>query len=74
MTLLLRILIEISIEEEIYRKNYDKDAIVSFEEQNYMIEETDTDLENNKVNVKPKVKRVTRSKKVNVNVNVDIEV
>ena len=72
--MLLRILIENSIEEEIYRKNYDKDAIVSFEEQNYMIEETDTDLEldleNNKVNVKPKVKRVTRSKKVNVNIEV----
>ena len=74
--MLLRILIENSIEEEIYRKNYDKDAIVSFEEQNYMIEETDTDLEldleNNKVNVKPKVKRVTRSKKVNVNVDIEV--
>ena len=37
-----------------------------------MIEETDTDLENNKVNVKPKVKRVTRSKKVNVNVDIEV--
>jgi hypothetical protein len=71
--MLLRILIENSIEEEIYRKNYDKDVIVSFEEQNYMIKETDTDLdlelENNKI-IKPKVKRVTRSKKVNIDIEV----
>jgi hypothetical protein len=71
--MLLRILIENSIEEEIYRKNYDKDVIVSFEEQNYMIEETDTnldlELENNKI-IKPKVKRVTRSKKVNIDIEV----
>jgi DNA repair protein RAD5 len=78
--MLLRILIENSIEEEIYRRNYDKDAIVSFEEQNYMIEETDTDLEklsneikensNLKiVKVKSKIKRIIKSK-----VKVDIEV
>ena len=32
--ILIRILIEKSIEEEIYRKNYNKDVIISFEEQN----------------------------------------
>jgi SNF2 family DNA or RNA helicase len=36
--MLMRILIEKSIEENIYRKNYNKDVVVSFEEQNYMIE------------------------------------
>jgi DNA repair protein RAD5 len=35
--LLTRILIENTIEEEIYRNNYNKDIIVSFEEQNFMI-------------------------------------
>jgi DNA repair protein RAD5 len=78
--MLLRVLIENTIEEDIYRKNYDKNVIVSFEEQNYMIEKTDTyldldldlelELENIKVNVKPKVKRVTKSKKVNVDIEV----
>ncbi len=36
--MLMRILIEKSIEEEIYRKNYNKDVVVSFEEQEYMVE------------------------------------
>jgi SNF2 family DNA or RNA helicase len=78
--MLLRILIENSIEEEIYRRNYNKNAIVSFEEQNYMIEQTDTDLEKvsneikedlnlKNVKVKSKVKRIIKSK-----VKVDIEV
>ena len=35
--MLTRILIENTIEEEIYRNNYNKDIIVSFEEQNFMI-------------------------------------
>jgi SNF2 family DNA or RNA helicase len=42
--MLLRVLIENTIEEEIYRKNYNKDAIVSFEEQNYMIEQSEVEL------------------------------
>jgi DNA repair protein RAD5 len=78
--MLLRILIENSIEEEIYRRNYNKNAIVSFEEQNYMIEQTDTDIEKvsneikedlnlKNVKVKSKVKRIIKSK-----VKVDIEV
>ncbi len=36
--MLMRILIEKSIEEEIYRKNYNKDVVVSFEEQDFMVE------------------------------------
>ena len=42
--MLLRILIENSIEEEIYRKNYNKDAIVSFEENSYMINQTESEI------------------------------
>jgi SNF2 family DNA or RNA helicase len=38
--MLMRVLIEKTIEEEIYRKNYNKDVVVSFEEQDYMIEPT----------------------------------
>ena len=34
----MRILIEKSIEEDIYRKNYNPDVVVSFEEQDYMVE------------------------------------
>lgn len=34
--ILMRVLIEKTIEEEIYRKNYNKDVIVSFDEQDYM--------------------------------------
>jgi SNF2 family DNA or RNA helicase len=33
---LMRVLIEKTIEEDIYRKNYNKDVIVSFDEQDYM--------------------------------------
>lgn len=36
--MLMRILIDKSIEEEIYRKNYNKDVVVSFEEQDYLVE------------------------------------
>jgi SNF2 family DNA or RNA helicase len=36
--MLMRVLIEKTIEEEIYRKNYNQDVVVSFEEQNYLIE------------------------------------
>ena len=36
--MLMRILIEKSIEEEIYRRNYNKDVEVSFEEQDYTVE------------------------------------
>ena len=36
--MLMRILIEKSIEEEIYRRNYNKDVVVSFEEQDYLVE------------------------------------
>jgi len=38
--MLMRVLIEKTIEEDIYRKNYNPDVVVSFEEQNYMIEPT----------------------------------
>jgi len=41
--ILIRILIDNSIEEEIYRKNYNKDVVISFEEQNYLIESNSTD-------------------------------
>ena len=36
--MLMRVLIENTIEEEIYRRNYNKDVVVSFEEQDYMVE------------------------------------
>jgi len=36
--MLMRILIDKSIEEEIYRRNYNKDVVVSFEEQEYVVE------------------------------------
>lgn len=36
--MLMRILIDKSIEEEIYRKNYNNDVVVSFEEQEYIVE------------------------------------
>jgi hypothetical protein len=38
--MMMRVLIEKTIEEDIYRKNYNPDVVVSFEEQNYMIEPT----------------------------------
>ena len=38
--MLMRVLIEKTIEEDIYRKNYNPDVVVSFEEQNYLIEPT----------------------------------
>ena len=37
--MLMRILIDKSIEEEIYRKNYNKDVEISFEEQEYLVEQ-----------------------------------
>ena len=83
--MLMRILIEKSIEEEIYRKNYNKDIVVSFEEQDFMIvnsekdetTKTESDIEsdpNKEVKVdlkitKPKTKRVIKKKG-----QVDIEV
>ena len=42
--ILTRVLIENTIEEEIYRKNYNQDVVVSFEEQNYLIEPTKTKI------------------------------
>jgi SNF2 family DNA or RNA helicase len=38
--MLMRVLIEKTIEEDIYRKNYNPDVVVSFEEQNYLVEPT----------------------------------
>jgi hypothetical protein len=47
--MLMRVLIEKTIEEKIYRKNYNNNVVVSFEEQNYMIELSKIDdIENNK--------------------------
>ena len=40
--MLMRILIENSIEEETYRQFYNKDIVVNFEEQNYMVEKVIT--------------------------------
>jgi hypothetical protein len=38
--MMMRVLIEKTIEEDIYRKNYNPDVVVSFEEQNYIVEPT----------------------------------
>jgi E3 ubiquitin-protein ligase SHPRH len=62
--MLMRILIENSIEENIYRKNYNENVQVSFEEQDYMIEPPE---KTEKTETKPK--RVVK-KKVPVEINV----
>jgi SNF2 family DNA or RNA helicase len=69
--ILIRILIEKSIEEEIYRNNYNNNIIVSFEEQNYIIpsQKSDIDNSNKNLNSKPKIKRITKNKR-----STDIEV
>lgn len=36
--MLMRVLIENTVEEEIYRKNYNSNVVVSFEEQSYLVE------------------------------------
>jgi SNF2 family DNA or RNA helicase len=41
--MLMRILISNSIEEDIYRKYYNKDVVVSYEEQSYIIKQDTTD-------------------------------
>jgi SNF2 family DNA or RNA helicase len=72
--MLMRILIDKTIEEEIYRKNYNPDVVVSFEEQDYMVEplkpkivndkdnkpELDVEKDKNTKTVKPK--RVVKKK------------
>jgi DNA repair protein RAD5 len=57
--ILIRILIDNTIEEEIYRENYDNDVVVSFEEQDYFGES----LTKNDNIKKPKTKRVVKKKK-----------
>ena len=41
--MLMRILISDSIEEEIYRRYYNKDTIVSYEEQNFIVDKSNND-------------------------------
>jgi SNF2 family DNA or RNA helicase len=65
--MLMRILIENSIEENIYRKNYNENVQVSFEEQDYMIEPPEKTEKTEKTETKPK--RVVK-KKVPVEINV----
>ena len=65
--ILIRILIEKSIEEEIYRKNYNKDVVISFEEQNYLIESINSkvvcsDKDDKLTKVKIKAKRTVKKK------------
>jgi len=60
--MLIRILIENTIEEIIYKNNYDKNVIVSFEEQNYHINsntnnQIDTNSQINNIKMKKKIKK-----------------
>jgi SNF2 family DNA or RNA helicase len=48
--MLMRILISNSIEEEIYRKYYNKDIVVSYEEQSYIVQQ-----QNNTIDKEPEV-------------------
>jgi SNF2 family DNA or RNA helicase len=84
--MLMRILIDKSIEEEIYRKNYNKDVVVSFEEQEYIVEppktkvvhpekdgevETETDSEP-VVEVKVEKPKVKRAPKKKAQVDIEV--
>ena len=84
--MLMRILIDKSIEEEIYRKNYNKDVVVSFEEQEYIVEppkakvvnpekdgEVETETESEPV-VEEKVVKPKAKRVLKKKVEVDIEV
>lgn len=84
--MLMRILIDKSIEEEIYRKNYNKDVVVSFEEQEYIVEpakpkvvhpekdgEVETETESEPV-VEAKVVKPKAKRVTKKKVEVDIEV
>jgi SWI/SNF-related matrix-associated actin-dependent regulator of chromatin subfamily A3 len=72
---LMRILIENTIEETIYRNNYNKDIVVEFKEPNYFCDKKPILIETSKVEEviaeKPKVKRIIKKKIVKAD---DIEV
>jgi SNF2 family DNA or RNA helicase len=66
---LMRILISNSIEEDIYRKYYNKDIVVNFEEQSFMIEHSKEDdsssdklKEEEEEKPKPKIRKVVKKK------------
>jgi SWI/SNF-related matrix-associated actin-dependent regulator of chromatin subfamily A3 len=66
--MLMRILISNSIEEDIYRKYYNKDAIVSYEEQSYIIQQqnivesdaVEMEISEKSDTVKPVVKKIRK--------------
>ena len=63
--MLMRILIEQTIEEEIYRTNYNKDVVVSFENKEYIIGESNVKNNENKEiivkkSIQPKTKRIKK--------------
>jgi SNF2 family DNA or RNA helicase len=62
--MVIRILIENSIEEEIYRRNYNKNVVVSFDEQDYMIQPLEEEINKEEIN-KEEINKEEINKEIN---------
>lgn len=65
--MLMRILIENSIEEDIYRKNYNNDVVVSFEDQDYLIHRVKSNLEHSEIETDATKYKEVKKPKASIN-------